>query len=690
MAEAEDVILDAAHHATATVMDFWKRHTDQGVAPELILSTHRPRLVILLRTLFEETVPVRTASLPARPTVLTRLFTRIPQRIIRQNALPAQDGRQVFLPKILVVADWTAGDDETCKAASPGQIFKIMAVQQVSRCLRRRAHERAAGEALPVTGSRHLLTYLFGMSEAANADAEVIKIYPGLQFDLHLFRRQVRLRRPDVATLEHLEAATETLYQALLDAAPGQIPAPFEHCATAGESLTWARAFSASLRPPDIRKPPRFFGITQDEWLGQILAPEADIGSGDDTSSEGRESSGPKQSALTRRPQVREKSDDEDDDGSGIWMIQPSPPMEHAEDPMGMQRPVDREEDADSGGLAESLAELEETAVVSTPEQAKEILAADEAPDRRPRPESETLPGVNGIRYPEWCYSSNSYRADAVMVRLCMPEAGSPGWVKSIFERNGRQLAEIRRRFESLRPQRQNERRQLDGADIDIGEYIAAFADRQAGLPMSERLYVSNRPQRRDCAVLLLIDISGSTDAWIGKDQRIIDIAKESLVLVTSALDALGDPFAIQAFSGEGPHAVRVTEVKSFEDRADAAMYQRIGALEPDRFTRSGTALRHATASLMKQSAQRRLLLILSDGKPNDIDHYESRYGVEDTRQAVREAVMQGIHPFCITIDREAPDYMPHMYGPGRYGLLSQVQKLPQILLDVRRHFVRS
>src|SRR5690606_5343770 len=152
----------------------------------------------------------------------------------------------------------------------------------------------------------------------------------------------------------------------------------------------------------------------------------------------------------------------------------------------------------------------------------------------------------------------------------------------------------------------------------------------------------------------------------------------------------LGDPYAIQAFSGEGPGQVRVTELKSFDDPAAGCLNRRIAALEPDRFTRVGAALRHASTTLMKTTTQRRLLILLSDGKPNDTDIYETRYGIEDTRQAVFEAIRQGIHPFCITIDRDAPAYMPHVFGPARYTLLRHIHQLPLILIDVLRHYSRG
>lgn len=119
-------------------------------------------------------------------------------------------------------------------------------------------------------------------------------------------------------------------------------------------------------------------------------------------------------------------------------------------------------------------------------------------------------------------------------------------------------------------------------------------------------------------------------------------------------------------------------------------MRRRIAGLEHDRFTRMGAALRHATASLAREQAHHRLLLLLTDGKPNDVDLYEGRYGIEDTRQAVAEARLLGLHPFCLTVDREAPAYLPRLFGPGSYAVLRRAHTLPQALIDVVRRLLRG
>ena len=248
----------------------------------------------------------------------------------------------------------------------------------------------------------------------------------------------------------------------------------------------------------------------------------------------------------------------------------------------------------------------------------------------------------------------------------------------------------MRRRFERLRPQRVRLSRQLDGNDIDIAAYSVTHADLRAGRGSEDRLYEAVCPVRRDMAVSVLVDISGSTDSWLSEQRRIIDVEKEAVLLLCEALDALGDRYAVAAFSGEGPRGVAHYPVKRFHERYGSETRLRIAGLEHDRYTRMGCALRHATALICREPAYHRLLLLLTDGKPNDVDLYEGRYGIEDTRQAVVEARLQGVQPFCLTVDREAPSYLPRVFGPGGYTVLRRAHTLPQALVEVVRRLLHA
>jgi len=248
----------------------------------------------------------------------------------------------------------------------------------------------------------------------------------------------------------------------------------------------------------------------------------------------------------------------------------------------------------------------------------------------------------------------------------------------------------VRRDFERLRPRRKALRRQRDGADLDLDALVEAYADRRAGSVGDDRFHVDTRPVRRDAAIALLVDVSASTDGWMGGSRRIIDVEKEALLIVGEALAALGDPHAIFAFASAGASRVSVQVIKRFEEvQGNGEGRLRIAGLEPDGYTRVGAALRHVTVQLMRQPARHRLLLLRSDGRPNDVDEYEGRYGIEDTRMAVAEARLQGVHLFCLTVDRHAPRYATRIFGRD-VAVLNRTERLPQVLTALLRDLVRG
>jgi nitric oxide reductase NorD protein len=165
----------------------------------------------------------------------------------------------------------------------------------------------------------------------------------------------------------------------------------------------------------------------------------------------------------------------------------------------------------------------------------------------------------------------------------------------------------------------------------------------------------------------------------------VVDVVKEAALVFGEALASLGDRHSILAFSGQGAADVRVQRLKGFWEPADAAVRARIGGLEPDAFTRLGGALRHATAALAREPARARLLLLLSDGKPQDEDGYEGDYGVEDARQAVAEARLAGVRVFAVTVDREGPHYLARVFGPHGYTVIQDATALPERLPGIYR-----
>ena len=284
-------------------------------------------------------------------------------------------------------------------------------------------------------------------------------------------------------------------------------------------------------------------------------------------------------------------------------------------------------------------------------------------------------------------------------------------------------LRRVRRQFELLKPEEfRRVRRLIEGEELDLDRVVETHVDRRAGRPPDGAVYMSRRRQHRDVAAAFLLDMSASTDAeapvdeperpsgktpepeyvgvfddfdWPDNPQphpagrRVIDIEKESLVLMADALETLGDDYAIYGFSGFGRKEVEFFVAKEFDDDLNREAEGRIAAMEPKRSTRMGPAIRHAAVKLAEREARVKVLLILSDGYPQDFDYGSDRasrvYGIRDTMVALRETERQGISTFCITVDPAGHDYLREMCPERRYLVIDEIAALPIQLPKVYR-----
>ncbi len=296
-----------------------------------------------------------------------------------------------------------------------------------------------------------------------------------------------------------------------------------------------------------------------------------------------------------------------------------------------------------------------------------------------PSASEDDLPLGPGIKLPEWDYRKRLLVPDYCRVQEMLARRAEPCELPPALRRSARHL---RRQFEILRPAHGWRRAQPDGEELDLDACVRHTADCIGGGQGHERgLYRQRARQERDLACLLLADLSLSTDAWINNQGRVIDTIRDSLFLFAEALAVTGDRFALYGFSSRQRQHVRVQRIKTFGERYTATVRGRINAIKPGYYTRMGAAVRHATHLLGRQTAARRLLLLLTDGKPNDLDHYEGRYGIEDTRMALLEARRTGLRPFCVTIDQEADDYLPYLFGRDGFVLIRHPEELPRRLL---------
>ena len=322
--------------------------------------------------------------------------------------------------------------------------------------------------------------------------------------------------------------------------------------------------------------------------------------------------------------------------------------------------------------IIEDLGYLPEQYVSSAAGQAGESRGA---PDLYP-----TAQGPEGnapVVYDEWDYRRKGYRKNWCVVVEKQIEPVKSTFITDTLNTYRGQIARLRYQFEIMQTSEHFIRRQRDGDDIDFDALVESLADTVAGYPPSDRLFIRLLRDQRDIAVLFLIDMSNSTEGWVGKS------IKEALVLLSEAMEMLDDRYGIYGFSGMRRLRCEIFPIKTIEEKYDTSVQQKITGIGPREYTRMAPAIRHMNALFNDIEAKLKLLIILSDGKPEDYDDYKGQYAIEDTRQALIEAKLQGVHPFCITIDRHAQSYMAHMYGPANYIFVNDVARLPSLVPEI-------
>ncbi|WP_223789498.1 nitric oxide reductase activation protein NorD [Marinicella meishanensis] len=335
---------------------------------------------------------------------------------------------------------------------------------------------------------------------------------------------------------------------------------------------------------------------------------------------------------------------------------------------------LDRSEDDDADEDALRVAEdLDHLSINSGPTRHKIRLDLD-----LPASEYDDELLTDGILLPEWDYRKNQYVPDHCSLQLmALKVTESAPWPAALKQ----QASRLRRQFETLKPVAVWHHRQPEGEEIDLNAYLAHQADRQRRhLSAEPLLYRQRVKNNRDLSTLILTDMSLSTDAHVNDEKKVIDVIKEAVYLLATSLDAAQERFAIAAFTSKKRSHVRYYPMKDFNESFDQACQDQIQSLKPAYYTRMGAAIRQASAQLQSQATQQKLLLLLTDGKPNDLDLYESRYGLEDTRQAIREARQKGLTPFCVSIDYQASDYLPYLFGHQGYIHLNNALDLPKKL----------
>ncbi|MPZ98448.1 MAG: VWA domain-containing protein [Dehalococcoidia bacterium] len=342
--------------------------------------------------------------------------------------------------------------------------------------------------------------------------------------------------------------------------------------------------------------------------------------------------------------------------------------------------------------------------------------------------DEEELPmRIDYFYYDEWDFRAGDYRPRWTRVGERLSEEGDDDYYDETLRKNHGLVMETRRQFELMRPESFRKIRRLeDGHDIDLDQAIEFIVDKRAGVGPQARFYSRRNKIERDVAVAFLLDMSASTDEEIEKQRqkydkdddgddfdgdprkyfqwlaqrrakqaleppkRIIDLEKESAVLVVEALEAIGDSYGIFGFSGYGRDNVEFHVIKDLTEEYGPRVRKRIAKIEPIRSTRMGPAIRHTIHKLDEYDAKVKILILVSDGRPQDHgygrDRTEKEYAVHDTKQALNEAKRNGITPFLITVDKEGHDYLKQMCDDIGYEVVDNIESLPRRLPTLYRH----
>ncbi len=289
------------------------------------------------------------------------------------------------------------------------------------------------------------------------------------------------------------------------------------------------------------------------------------------------------------------------------------------------------------------------------------------------------------ITLPEWDYRAGRYHLNHCAI---FEEIGPTVGEQWRPNKNMQQtIRKVSRQFEGLRQRRGFLTRQIDGGELDTDALVSAKIDFLATGLGSDRIYCSMSARVRSLSVALLVDSSMSTDSWV-ENRRVLDVEKEAITVMAHGLAASGDDHAVYSFSSRNRGYVRVDTLKAFDEPTDATVFKRIAAMRPGYYTRIGAALRYAAMKLGERESHSHLLLLVTDGKPNDVDNYEGRYGIEDTRKAIQECRAKGIAAFAITIDKKSHDYLKFAFGLGGYSIISNATRLPMVLPTIYRNLI--
>jgi nitric oxide reductase NorD protein len=495
---------------------------------------------------------------------------------------------------------------------------------------------------------------IFTTMENARIDSRLRQSYRGLRKDLDLMQEFLQRNRPFIFDVPYHQVPFELLFQITLcggatdDARSfyGQIVSEIE------------TVVDSYLRMKEASVADSLFATSRVYNLFQNITPE--------------------QTHETDAESEEEKSEFAYDD-------------KHAEEGLTEEK-VKREERPQT---IQDLRDLFNAWNAEEDEAEPDDLQGSEAWSHNEMPEQPLEAGDEAFAYDEWDRELNDYRVGWSRVIEKRVRKGDRNFVELARSRYRGVISSIRHQFQLMKPENLTKvNREIDGEDYDLNALVDFVIDRRADGRQSENIYTKRLRKQRDVAVSILLDQSSSTARTITRNplqpytypgRRIIEIEKEGLVLMSEALEAVGDVYSINGFTSEGRRNVKFYVVKDFDEKYSEETERRIGGITFQNNTRLGAAIRHAAHKLLRQENRTKLLIILTDGRPYDHDYGDARYAREDVREALIEAKSHGITPFCITIDRESEAELRDLYGDVGYTIIDDVLSLPERMPNIYR-----
>lgn len=301
--------------------------------------------------------------------------------------------------------------------------------------------------------------------------------------------------------------------------------------------------------------------------------------------------------------------------------------------------------------------------------------------DKREEKTEKKDVGLPPRHYPEWDYDNNTYRPDWVTLYESLHPSGNPAFIDKLLKKHDALAKRLKRLLDLLKPQNYVRiRYQEEGSELDLDVAIRSLIDFKGGAIPDPRINMYHRNDGRNIAVMLLVDLSASLDEKAaGSQQTILELSQEAVALTGWAVEQLGDEFAIAGFSSNTRHEVRYQHIKGFAEHWGDEVKGRLAAMEAGYSTRMGAAIRHAAHYLGARKTDKKLLLVLTDGQPADIDVHDERLLIEDTHKSVQELKEKGIYTYCINLDPKADEYVKDIFGK-QYTVIDKVESLPEKL----------